>query len=544
MAEIMMRLNRSLRTSSLTDFILVAIFIILALIFIQRRGFMNHVGTSSIDTNTNPTKIESEQIGRQGNEPSVHEIKHRASNHIIIDERIKKIPDTRPAQCKEVTYKTTRKVTIIVDFFDYQFYDLKTTLGSVLQYTPTEIIHEILVIDDGSTLEYIKQDSKAFVDKIRKAKILRLPNKVSIGRARMEAVKQATSEILVFLENNIICNEGWIQPLLHELESNHSAIVVPHFDNINDPVSYEYQSTAANLVTGFSWSLTMRMAQVSDNNDVTKPLDTAVMRGSAFIMTRKLFDKIGGFDEDIEDIGGQNIEMSFRTWMCGGSLKVLPCSRVGVLNLHDPVKIVNADTIRRISEVWLGDKKDLVYRNTGTQDSMSESEEKSIHDRKTAIQNLKCKNFDWYLKTAAKDIYTPSKDAKYYGILKCKTGRCAHIGNDRRVDLGSCKAQAYNLHTTDMLFEYDTKGLLKTQGKCLEVQNSAYVKLVECKEGETKQQYEYHNGGKLKNRWSGYCTMHVTDPDKKVPKGRQIMMAQDCGLDTSGEFVSWEFIMP
>ena len=47
--------------------------------------------------------------------------------------------------------------------------------------------------------------------------------------------------------------------MLDVLHSYPNAIAVPHYDDIHDPVSYEYKTTADNLITSFSWSLTMRM---------------------------------------------------------------------------------------------------------------------------------------------------------------------------------------------------------------------------------------------------------------------------------------------
>ncbi|CAH8526865.1 unnamed protein product [Schistosoma turkestanicum] len=196
----------------------------------------------------------------------------------------------------------------------------------------------------------------------------------------MIGARNATGEILVFLDAHVETLNHWLEPLIVQLislrkqyhqhdqhdqqQSNVQSqpneerisglpykpkhfIVSPMILSMSD--KSDYNNIEENFyLGGFSWDLIFRWHHIHEMDNVTPslliqsnqtsdpyrllyPRKTPALAGGLFATWRDDFFHYGGYDEEMSIWGGENIELSLRTWMCHGQIEIIPCSRVGHL---------------------------------------------------------------------------------------------------------------------------------------------------------------------------------------------------------------------
>jgi polypeptide N-acetylgalactosaminyltransferase len=166
-------------------------------------------------------------------------------------------------------------------------------------------------------------------------KLLRQKKREGLIRARLFGASYATGEVLLFLDSHCETTEGWLEPLIEPIARNPNISTVPIIETINDN-TFEFHKTSIDRIQvgGFRWDLTFSWhsppkEQLHQRTHKTDPIRSPTMAGGLFAINRKYFEFLGSYDSGMEIWGAENLEISFRLWMCGGEILCAPCSHVG-----------------------------------------------------------------------------------------------------------------------------------------------------------------------------------------------------------------------
>ena len=459
------------------------------------------------------------------------------------------IPQSFEHVCQTASYPVIGQIpaSLIIVFYDYQIYDLKVTLSSIQVNTPESLIREIIVVDDGSTDAKVVKDAKEYVGRIPKAVLIRNDKHEGEVIGRLKAVRKAKSARLVFLSTTVVVAPGWLEPLLDHVHHHTLAVAVPHLDKVFE--SYKYELVPRTWVAGFFWSLVVKLTRVvqkEENTDILLGVKSPTLKGDIFATTTDYIKQIGFYDASLAGSGAEHIELSLRTWMCRGEIKVIRCSHAGILNFLDSSPIDDAMSAWRVSQLWMSDYVSLTAHLSGLHYNPSADDIDLVNKRKEVLAGKCDKDIKWYLDHVATNVYLPSRNAKTVGLFQVKNGFCCNlVQNKTRLALEVCVPEKVGQTAKEMTFEHTAIGQIKVQGRCLASVNS-YVMVEECRPDDT-QIWLRKGDGTYRWKADDMCLMHVSDPELKH-KGlvMQTLMAQDCSKDQSDmkKFSAFMFIPP
>ncbi|XP_034375272.1 inactive polypeptide N-acetylgalactosaminyltransferase-like protein 5 [Arvicanthis niloticus] len=316
----------------------------------------------------------------------------------------RQVPDSRGKICQRKYYPVhLPTASVIICFYNEEFNTLLRTVSSVMNLSPHHLLEEIILVDDMSEYDDLKNKLDYHLEIFRgKIKIVRTKKREGLIRSRMIGASRASGDILVFLDSHCEVNRVWLEPLLHAIARDHKMVVCPIIDVI-DELTLDY--IAAPVVRGaFDWSLNFRWDNVfsyelDGPEGPSKPVRSPAMSGGIFAINRHYFNELGQYDKNMDFWGGENVELSLRIWMCGGQLFIIPCSRVGhISKAPSPDRPLNQSALSRnllrVAHVWLDEYKEnfflqrpsLIYVSCG-----------NISERVELRKRLGCKSFQWYL---------------------------------------------------------------------------------------------------------------------------------------------------
>jgi len=330
-------------------------------------------------------------------------------------------PDARHFMCKRgYDIKSLPSASVGIVFHNENMGALLRSVVSVLDRTPALLLREIILVDDNSDIEdhpWLGQQLDDIIATYPKVRLRRMASRQGLMMARIRAAEWMRGDVSVFLDSHIEVSKEWLEPLVETIHKSPKTVLVPKIVGLNGE-TMEWQDGGISAIT-FSWSL----GQVhQDGSSKMNNYESPAMAGGLFAINRYWFmDVLGGYDTGLKLYGGEEFELGFKTWMCGGRLEVVPCSRIAHIFrlptywVGQVYKVPGGDITRnkrRVAEVWMDDYKEVVAHVmpfSSNEYTIGDVErEKKI--RETCLDGKPSKSFQWYLETVATSVWRPNLD--------------------------------------------------------------------------------------------------------------------------------------
>jgi GT2 family glycosyltransferase len=207
-------------------------------------------------------------------------------------------------------------------------YNGRELLASYLDSVVREVAaagedYEIIVVDDGGT-----DDTATFLrEQYPKVILLTLTRNGGFQRTCNWGARAAKGEIVIFLNNDMAVQPGFLAPLLHHFADEQVFAV-----SARSLIPLENGMRGNESLTAMSWERGEWRVTYPALADPTFPDDRVIpiayAFGGAVAVDRRKFLDIGGFDELYAPWTVEDIDLSYRAWKRGWRILYEPASVV------------------------------------------------------------------------------------------------------------------------------------------------------------------------------------------------------------------------
>ncbi|XP_063236763.1 putative polypeptide N-acetylgalactosaminyltransferase 9 isoform X2 [Bacillus rossius redtenbacheri] len=453
----------------------------------------------------------------------------------------RKLPDPRDPWCKEPGrhLKDLPQTSVIICFHNEAWSVLLRTVHSVIDRSPPHLLKEIILVDDYSDLPHVKQQLEDYMAGYPKVKIVRATKREGLIRARLIGAKYATAPVLTYLDSHCECTTGWLEPLLDRIARDSTTVVCPVIDVIDDTtLEFHWRDSGGVNVGGFDWNLQFNWHAVPErerkkHQSPAEPVWSPTMAGGLFSIDKAFFERLGTYDSGFDIWGGENLELSFKTWMCGGTLEIVPCSHVGhIFRKRSPYKwrsgvnVLKRNTVR-LAEVWLDDYAKYYYQRVGN----DLGDYGDVSSRKALRKKLGCKSFKWYLENIYPELFVPG-DAVASGEIRnewstiCVDSACKPEDMHKPVGVWPCHKQGGNQY-----WMLSKSGEIRRDEACLDYAGQDVI-LYPCHGTKGNQFWQYKPEALLIQHGSSKKCLAISE-------GKQKLLMEECDAGNSRQ--QWKF---
>ena len=193
-------------------------------------------------------------------------------------------------------------------------------------YKSTHTTPEILIVDNGSTDDSIKEVAIKFPD------INIIKSEINLGYAGgcNLGARESTNEYLIFLNNDTVVTEGWLEILLNKLHDENVSSVQPKIKNLINKDYFDHAGASGGFLDIFCYPFCRgRMFDTVEKDTMQYESEKEVFwaSGTAFATKKNVFIKSGMFDIKLF-AHMEEIDYHWRCQMMGYKIMVCPTSTV------------------------------------------------------------------------------------------------------------------------------------------------------------------------------------------------------------------------